>query len=400
MKIKIHYAWVICIGCAVLIFCTSGLAINAFTIYQPYIRDANGFSNTQTSLIVTFRSLFGFISMLFVRKFYSVFSLRAGMTLSGMVLTASYLLFAFSKKIIWYCIASGISGIAYGFGTMVPVALLLERWFIKNRNTAIGICSASTGLATLGIPSLISNCIDSYGLKYTFLVEALVITLLIIVAFLLIRNSPEEMNTKPFGLVNEKIKVTGIIKGLTKNDWGFAIPAILLIGGMTSAAFSHLTVLSIGEGFSSANAAVAVMVAGVLMTIGKFVYGRIGDRLTNYVGNYIFGGILLLGLILICICTGSITILYLGMGLYGFGLAVTTVGLTAWAGDWTSKDNYDITIQRFQLLYAIGSFIFAPFPGIVADFFNGNYIPAYVFFAVSTIFILIVVQRMYLKYKR
>ncbi len=56
-KHPIHYAWRVCLGCALLLFCTSGLCINAFTVYQPYILTRNGFTNAQSSLIITVRGL-------------------------------------------------------------------------------------------------------------------------------------------------------------------------------------------------------------------------------------------------------------------------------------------------------------------------------------------------------
>lgn len=31
---KLHRAWLVCIGCALLLFCTSGLTINAFDGYK------------------------------------------------------------------------------------------------------------------------------------------------------------------------------------------------------------------------------------------------------------------------------------------------------------------------------------------------------------------------------
>ena len=47
------YRWVIC-GCsAVLMFVTTGLSINVFSVYQPYIISQNQFTNTQGSLLVT-----------------------------------------------------------------------------------------------------------------------------------------------------------------------------------------------------------------------------------------------------------------------------------------------------------------------------------------------------------
>ena len=50
---KPHYAWAICAGCTLLLLVSGGLAVNAFSVAQPYILAQNGFTNTETSMITT-----------------------------------------------------------------------------------------------------------------------------------------------------------------------------------------------------------------------------------------------------------------------------------------------------------------------------------------------------------
>ena len=83
------------------------------------------------------------------------------------------------------------------------------------------------------------------------------------------------------------------------------------------------------------------------------------------------------------------------MCFYGAGLALTTVGLTAWVGDLCCGAEYDKTVRFFQLGYAAGSFIFSSLPGILADVFYGSYIPAYIFFLFCTIYVIFTIQWVY-----
>ena len=87
--------------------------------------------------------------------------------------------------------------------------------------------------------------------------------------------------------------------------------------------------------------------------------------------------------------------LFLAMCTYGAGLALTTVGLTAWAGDLSAPEQYDETVRRFQLGYAAGGLIFSSLPGILADHFHGSYLPAYLFFTVCTVFVVASIQWTY-----
>ena len=88
-------------------------------------------------------------------------------------------------------------------------------------------------------------------------------------------------------------------------------------------------------------------------------------------------------------------LLFLAMCLYGTGLATTTVGLSAWAGDLSAPEQYNGNIRRFQLGYSAGTQLFSSLPGLLADRFGGSYVPAYLFFTACTVFVLASVQWLY-----
>lgn len=399
---RVFYGWYVCLGCALLLFCTSGLTINAFTIYQPYILTQNHFTNAQTSTIITVRSLFGFISMFLTCAYYKKLSLRTGMGLAGLMTALGFFLFGMAGSYLGYCVAAAVTGLGYGLGTMIPIAIILERWFIKKRTLAIGICSAVTGISTLGIPSLLTVLIESRGMKFTFIAEAAVMALMIILSFLLIRNEPQQMNLAPYGqgestdtaIRSENIGVLG------KKNWVLIIPMLLLLGAMTSVGYSHLSVLSNAQGFSPHITALAITVSGITMTVSKCIFGGLSDKLSTYKCNWIFGTVLVLGMVLLCIPANSKALLFTAMCLYGAGLALTTVGLTAWAGDFSTHEEYDRTIRRFQIGYAAGTLVFSSLPGILADRFGGSYIPAYIFFAFCAVFVVLSVQWTYRQLSR
>ncbi len=399
---RVFYGWYVCLGCALLLFCTSGLTINAFTIYQPYILKQNHFTNAQSSTIIMVRSLFSFISMFLTGAYYKKLSLRSGMTLAGLFTVGGFLLFGLAGSYMGYCLAAVVVGLGYGLGTMIPIAIILERWFVKKRTLAIGICSASTGLSTLGIPSLLTALIENHGLKFTFFAEAAFIALLVALSFLLVRSDPEQKGLAPYGQgeAGGTVRKSTNIGTLRKKNWLLLVPMLLLLGAMTSVGYSHLSVLADAEGFSPHITALAITVSGITMTVSKCIFGWVSDKLSTYKCNRIFGFVLILGMVLLCIPTDSSIFLLSAMSLYGVGLALTTVGLTAWAGDFSSHEEYDRTIRRFQIGYAAGTLVFSSLPGILADRFGGSYIPAYIFFALCAVFVVLSVQHTYRQISR
>lgn len=396
---RIHYGWFVCAGCALLLFCTSGLSVNAFTVYQPYILRQNDFTNAQSSAIITVRSLFSFLAMFFTGRYYKIFSLRTGIGISGILTVLGFALFGMASGHFVYCAAAALIGLGYGFGTMIPVAIVLEHWFAQKRTFAIGICSACTGLSTLGIPNALTWLIEKYGLRTAFFTEAACIAALLLIAVLLIRDFPENLHMQPYGFgQNSAEKTCGDAaprKTLTTGHWVLIWAMLLLLGPMMNVGYSHLTVLVSTEGFNPQLTALSITVSGVALTVGKFLFGWMSDKIGTYKCNWIFGAVLVAGLILCCMIRANTAVLLLAMCCYGGGLATTSVGLTAWAGDLSAPEQYDTNVRRFQLGYAAGTLLFSSLPGTLADHFGGSYIPAYIFFVGCAVFVLLSVQWLY-----
>lgn len=393
-----HKAWLVCLGCALLFFCTSGLSVNAFTVYQPYILSQNGFTNAQSSTIITVRSLFGLLGMLCTGRYYRRFSLRTGVALAGGFTVLSFILFGLAGSLPTYYGAAAVMGLGYGFGTMIPISIILEHWFWRKRTLAIGICSAFTGLSTFGLPSLLTWLILTFGLSTAFFVEAGFAAVLVLCAFLLIHSSPEEREGwRPYGFGGEK--ETNAVKGgevhLKRSDWPVLWAMLLCLGALTSVGYSHLTVHLTSTGFDPHVTALAITASGLAMTLGKFAFGWLSDRLPVLGKNRFFAAFLLGGLILLCLIRQNIPLLFLAVCAYGFGLAFTTVGITEWAGDLSTAAEYEGVVRRFQLGYAGGGFVFSSLPGLLADRFGGSYVPAYLFFILCAVFVTATVQWFY-----
>ena len=185
-------AWLVCIGCTLLLLCTIGLASSAFSIYQPYLISREGLSNSQASSIVTVRNLFSLLAMLSVTYFYSKFSLRSGVVLSTIAIALSFGIFGIAHTFVMNCVAAAIAGLAYGYGGMIPAALLIQHWFREHQALAMGICAGGSGLATIVAPPLVTMAIEDLSLRAAFWMEGGAVMLTAAVIFLLVRDAPTD----------------------------------------------------------------------------------------------------------------------------------------------------------------------------------------------------------------
>ena len=75
---KMHYAWVICIACTLMMYCNSGITEGMFSVYAPFILEKYSISNTQLSLLMTVKSVSSLLAVIFSGIYYKRYSLRIG----------------------------------------------------------------------------------------------------------------------------------------------------------------------------------------------------------------------------------------------------------------------------------------------------------------------------------
>ena len=152
--IPFHYAWLICAGGTLLLFCTGGLSLTAFAAYLPYLKSLRGLTDAQVSAFVFIRSLTGVAGMLLVNRTLRHWEIRRVITAALVGCGLSFVLYGSVESFPGYCAAAALAGISYGFGSMIAVSILIIRWFNTHRGMALGICSAvdiTTTLIQFGI---------------------------------------------------------------------------------------------------------------------------------------------------------------------------------------------------------------------------------------------------------
>ena len=164
---RVHYAWVICLAGTLMIVCNMGLCSNILTTYLPFI-EATGISGSQGSAILSIRCLFSLLSMFVVAAYYRKLSLRLGVFLATLMGAAGSLLFSVGGSAAVYFTAAAVCGVGYGFGSTIPMAILVKNWFSARQGLALGICAAGSGLATVIFSPILSAIAGRLSLGAAF----------------------------------------------------------------------------------------------------------------------------------------------------------------------------------------------------------------------------------------
>lgn len=386
---KHHYAWTICAAGTLLIFITMGAVSNAFSIYMPYIRDEFGLTNAQTSTLVTMRLVVAFVCMLLIGKYYDLFNIRVGGSLAAAFGGLTFLIYSFASDFTLFAVGAGVSGLAYGFGSMVPVSILMTRWFDDHKALAISICSAGSGLGSIILPPVVTGLLSTLSMPTVFRIEAAFILLCAAVIYLTIRNYPHDMGLTRLGENRERLKQAAqdisaprsIKAPITKAVLILSCAGSFLMGAQGNPGIMHIPVLYTSEGFTAVFAATLMSIIGAALTVGKIVFGEVTDKIGGFRSSIIFFILLVLGNGLCCLAgTGNAVLGLTAVAVLGVGYSVSTIGPSIWAGDLSSEMEFPKTMRTFQIFYSLGALITASVPGILADRFSGSYVPAYVMF--------------------
>lgn len=382
--------WLVCGGCTLLLFCTVGLTTSSFSVYQPYLIEIIGLSNTQASMVITVRTLCSLLGVFAVQKYLALVGLRRGLILMNLLAALSFFIFGFADDYISCCAAAAMLGLCYGLGGTVSVSIAIKRVFSAHQALALGISSAGTGLATIVWPPIASGIISAFSLRHALWFEAAFLLLASLLSFALIGP---EVNKRPAELKQSDMNAPrspGERKSLV-----IICAAAVLIGAMGNTGWNHLSVLYSTEGAELATVSRLISFVGLALTAGKILFGEVTDRLGGRRSAICFCGILILGEALACFAGRlSMPIALLSMLCMGLGLPISTVGFSSMAADLSTPAHYPSTLRYFQLSYMIGSFVSGPVPGMIADH-CGSYVPAYYILTVFAIITLLLVYTAY-----
>ena len=386
-KKGVHYSWVICALGMLVSFCASGLLVN-FSVYLPYVVASGAVgSGLSSSALITIRYLFSVLTLPFVDRYLRFMNIRKGVAAALLLLSAAYFVFSVANSFPLYCVGAALSGVCYVLGGIVPISMMITRWFHSHWAFAFGLCMIGSGIASVVGPPAITMMVESTSLHTAFFMEACFFAAVAVFLHTLIRNSPKEKGLEPLAdHANEKKRapvqsaVPENYSGSRRVVFSLYLTAFLL-GGCGDVCLSHLPVFYTSSGYDSMTAASGIAVVGLALAIGKCVYGAFADQFGTLKTDFVFTPLLVAGLALGCLAGKSVSLplLTTAMGMYGFSLSLVSVGLSMKAKDASTPEGYAKCFQTVQFCMTIGMLFFSVMPGLVNDW-TGSYMPIFMVF--------------------
>ncbi len=403
---KIHYAWIIMIGCGLVTFYSVGLAFNCLSVYLNPLMESLGISNTLRSSMAMFYQVGSLLSLFTINAVIKKIGTRRSVLYSSLLMSAGYLILAAAKYIVICYVAMLIIGIGYGLCSLVPVSLLLTEWFAEKRGLAMGIAMCGSGLSTIMAPAMVTKAIYAWGVNSAFILQAAIITICAVLAFVLLRDKPADLGILPYGdkaeCIDEKKDPSGKQNANlweNINDIRFVMLAVatFLAGCLIAPTVQHLSPFVSQSGYSGQIAATAVSLYGFVMLLGKPVFGTILDRLGVIKGNTYGYMFLISALISGVFLSKNIALVYALPFCLGMGSApMVTVGLPMWVTEIFGKEKMPGVFSLMRICYTFGGLVGASVPGIVMDC-TGSYTALFKLYIVMAVLSYIILQRLCIK---
>lgn len=198
------YGWTLLAVLFSLDFVNMGFPVYGGTVINSYMLRHLPMSRSTLGLGFTFSNLFVGLSATIVAASILRWGVRKTFAIGSALICAGSLFLAFAASKPWHYLAGygGIIGVGMGFGTLVPAATAVTRWFKRYRGRAMGICLGASGIAGFVAAPLLNRILEASGgdWRVGWRIVACVAVISGIVALLFVKERPEDLGQVPDGI--------------------------------------------------------------------------------------------------------------------------------------------------------------------------------------------------------
>jgi MFS family permease len=334
---RFFYGYIV-VGVAFLVMVVSWGPYNVFGVFFNPLLTEFGWTSVMTSGAFSLSMILSAALGIVTGGLNDRFGPRLVVTLSGIFLGLGYLLMSQTSS-LWhlYLFYGVIIGIGVS-GTWVPLLSSVTRWFVKRRNLMTGIVVAGVGIGGLVAPPVISRLILTYGWRFSYAIQGIIILIVIVLGAQFFKRDPTQKGQLAYGENEEKQQeLTSEAKAFsfkeavcTTQFWLVSI-IFFCYGYCVWSVLIHIVPHAIELEISAVTAANILASINGTSVLGNFALGSVGDRIGNK-QIFIIGFIMMSAVLFCLMLAKEVWMLYTCAIVFGFalgGIAVTESPLIA-----------------------------------------------------------------------
>jgi sugar phosphate permease len=291
---RLHYAWLVVAVTFVVMLGSAGVRSVPTVLMLP-LEQEFGWTRATLSLSISINLLlFGLCG-----PFAAAVMERVGMrrmigaalaTLGVAVALTTWMTAVWQLYLLWGVV------IGLGSGAMATwiAAAVANRWFVERRGLVVGVLTAAGATGQLIFLPVLASLVAGAGWRAAALLVSAVALLAIPLAWLVIRNHPQDVGLSPYGAAGDVPRPASpagnpfrralgtVVRGVRDRDFLLLAGSFFICGASTNGLIgTHLIPASIEHGIPEVQAASFLAVIGIFDIIGTTVSGWLSDRFDN-----------------------------------------------------------------------------------------------------------------------
>ncbi|MFC1943599.1 MFS transporter [Chloroflexota bacterium] len=343
-KPKFFYGWYMVASSWIILFVSGGVAVSIF--FKPMLEDFGWdrarLSSVQAVALIAFPIIAPFLGRLIDR-----FGPKTMILITVATQSFSRVLNGIAAN-IWHLY---LARFLLGVRAMPATNVLLNRWFVKKRGTALGIAATGMSIGTMVLTPISQYFILLWGWRPTMLFWAGVTLVIMLPIALSIKNSPEDKGYSPDGELLDRVKSIepspgpedatsqaklvvqkgcSFLEAMRTRSFWFLSASHTICGIGCGFMGTHIVIFATDLGYSDMIGASLVSVQGGLTLIAVLVTGALSDKIARK--NVLALCYLVRSICFAVIVTfilrggGSLWLLYAGVALFGFSNPTAPLG--------------------------------------------------------------------------
>lgn len=382
-KSKLHYAWWILIALCIIIGIGKGSINNISGLFLTSVTADLGIGMGNLSLYFSVSAVITMVFLPIGGKLMAKYDTRFILAAAIVLQAGSFALFGFMSSVWgWYVLAipMAVGGV---FITVIAGPVIINQWFKKRNGLALGVLSAVGGGVGAIAQPVAAGLISSLGWRSAYMIVGVAAIVIVVpVALLLIKRSPQAHGVLPYGAeeAGGEVKANegpsedaGIDVATAKKSLALYALMIFFFFITCIASFSmHIPTYLTNHGFdiTFAGNVMGTFMIGIL--IGSLILGYLVDKLGSKITAIIAMILGIIAISMLLAANNSTTMITIAVGL--FGLLSSSIGIIAPAltSSIFGKKAYSEIYSTASLGLAISSIIALPAYGFVYDI-TGSY---------------------------
>jgi len=278
----------------------------------------------------------------------------AGAAILGLGLGLTALVHQVWVGYLTYGLGVGIGGAC----CYVPPLAAVGGWFVKHRNTALGVAAAGTGAGTMAVPPIAAALIHHFGWRLTDVILGAAAAIILFGCTVMVRSPPisgqPDVARRPLRHLFRRRQFL-----LLYVSWALATTALFV-------PFVFLPTFARDRGASEIAAAALVSLIGGTSIVGRLVLGPIGDRI-GVLRLFKITTLMMASSYAIWLFSSSYLWLVVFAVVLGAGYGSRIAAVPAVLIEFFGLDNLGATLGAFFTATGLAALVGPPLAGIAVD---------------------------------